>query len=61
MRQTATWLAPRCQSRRDQEDKTVGFARLSRTRHIRLSAQAPPVHARSIFVRRLERLPIAVA
>ena len=34
---------------------------LSRTRHIQLSAQAPPVHARSIFVRRLERLPIAVA
>ena len=34
---------------------------LARTRHIKLSAQAPPVHARSIFVRRLERLPIAVA
>lgn len=34
---------------------------LSRTRHIQLSAQAPPVHAGSIFVRRLERLPIAVA
>jgi cytochrome P450 len=34
---------------------------LSRTRRIALRAGAPPVHARSIFVRRLERLPLDVA
>jgi cytochrome P450 len=31
---------------------------LARTKLIRLRADAPPVHARSIFVRRLEHLPI---
>jgi cytochrome P450 len=34
---------------------------LARTRRIALRADDPPVHARSIFVRRLERLPLAVA
>lgn len=33
---------------------------LARTKRIGLRAAAPPVHARSIFVRRLERLPIEV-
>jgi cytochrome P450 len=33
---------------------------LARTRRIGLSADSPPVHAPSIFVRRLERLPIEV-
>ena len=34
---------------------------LPRTRQIALRASDPPVHARSIFVRRLERLPLDVA
>ncbi len=34
---------------------------LARTRRIALRADDPPVHARSIFVRRLERLPLDVA
>lgn len=34
---------------------------LARTKRFRLRADAPPVHARSIFVRRLEHLPIEVA
>ena len=33
---------------------------LTRTRRIRLRPEAPPVHAQSLFVRRLERLPTAV-
>ena len=33
---------------------------LARTKRIGLRAAAPPVHARSIFVRRLERLQIEV-
>jgi cytochrome P450 len=34
---------------------------LARTNRVALAAGDPPVHARSIFVRRLERLPLAVA
>jgi cytochrome P450 len=34
---------------------------LARTRHVALRAGDPPVHAHSIFVRRLERLPLEVA
>jgi cytochrome P450 len=34
---------------------------LARTRRIALRADDPPVHARSIFVRRLERLPLEAA
>jgi cytochrome P450 len=33
---------------------------LARSRNVALDPEAPPVHARSIFVRRLERLPLLV-
>lgn len=34
---------------------------LARTKRLQLRADAPPVHARSLFVRRLEQLPVEVA
>lgn len=43
------------------EARIVVEQMLARTQRIELRPDAPPVHARSLFVRRLERLPLAVS